>query len=241
MGHSGHVHIQLCGAVLLSFGVGTAAQGVDGNQGQRIAALGAQMLCIVHSCFDGSHITAQINGSGACQLGAVRRVASLGHGAVLQLVDGLVHCEIAQSSSLCIPLSDCTTPCHHAVVLAQLVLGLNGSGQVGGDDAGCIKCNAGSDAVQTAGTDDALIVHGNGSQSHIVLSRAICVFGSRNALGHAGHDRKTGLQRTNLHNDISGLGLVHGLFHHNDGAHAACQQGCHQHTDDHENQFSLHS
>ena len=196
------------------------------------------MLCVVHSGLDGGDIAAQVDGGGRCQIGAVGSVAGLIHSAGLQLLDGLADREVAQRLGLSIPLGNCAAPGDHAVVLAQFVLGQNFGGEVSGDDAVCVKLNRCADGVQTGGVDDALIVHQNGGQSHIVLCCALSLFGDGSALTHAGDHSQAGLQCALFQDGLSFLG---GPFHHDDGAHAASQQGHDQQADDNEHQVFLHN
>ena len=237
-GNSGNIDVELCGAVALSGGVGGAVKSVDGGQDQLVAGLCAQMLSVGNSGFDGGNIASQIDGCGGGQVGAVGSVAGLIHGAILQLVNGLAHSVLAQSSSLSVPLSNGAAPGHHAVVLALFVLGLNRGGQVGGDDAGGVEVNGGADGVQTGGVDHTLVVHQNSGQSHIVLGGALSFFGDGNALGSIGDDGQAGLQCALFQDGLSLLGRT---LHHNDGAHAAGQQGCNQQPDHDEHQVFLHN
>ena len=183
-------------------GSGSAGgDGVQSNQLQLVAVDGTQVLGIVHSSLNNGHIAAQVNGSGRGQVSALGSVAGLRNSTGLQFRHGLAHSEIAQSSNLGIPLSDGATPGNHAVVFALLVLGIDDGSQIGGDHAVGAKVDGSGNAVDLAGTDDTVIVHGNSSNGNVVCSGAGCLSSSGNAVRDLGGNSQAGLQ--------SGLAIAH--------------------------------
>ena len=193
------------------------------------------MLCVCNCGLNVRNIAAQVNGGRGCQVSTFGRSSGFVNGTGLQLFHGLAHSEGSQSGNLLIPLGDGTAPGDHAVILAQLGLGLGRSGQIRGDGAGGIKGNGSGDAVDDAVTDDAIIIHQNGNHGHIVLAFACFLPGSRLAVTDAGGDVQAGLQCAFRRGNSSlgfhgccffigtgGAGAV-GIIH-NRGARAACQQ-----------------
>ena len=148
-----------------------------------------------NSQVDGIHIATQIDGSGGSQVRACGSLAGLINGTVSQFVYGLAHSVGSQRSRLGIPLGDGTAVSHHAVVLAQLILGLRCCGQISSQNTGSIELNRSGDTVDDAVPDDAVVVHQNGYHGNIILGFTVCLGSGRLAVGNAGGDVQAGLQR----------------------------------------------
>ena len=204
-GDGGGVHIQLCGAGILAFGrLGVSQRSHDG-QLQGIAGLSAQVLSGGNGHFDGGNVAAQVDGSGGGQIG-IGSIAVLVNGTIVQINGILTDDILCQGSGLLVPLILGTAIELHVVVVAQLVLGQNLSGNIGSDDTVSAELDRSADGIDDAVTDDAVIVNQNGNDGRIVLGFAV------HTVGSGSDDGQTGLQRTlGNHRCLGGFG-VGGLF-----------------------------
>ena len=166
------------------------------------------------------NITAQVDGSLGCQVGACGSLAGLVDGTGLQFLNGLADCEGSQSSSLCIPLSNGIAVGNHAVSFAQLVLSLGSNSNICHQSAGSIKLNRSCNAVDDAVLDNTVVVHQNSNHSHIVLAFTGFFRSGRLAVAYVGNQCQTGLQRTLGSRRFAGCRSLRSSLYHFVGAGA---------------------
>ena len=230
-GNQGHIVSSL--AVFL--GGGSLALGNTGHNGQTgLDGFCANSLRTGGSLCDQCLEVTDFNRDRSSQV-SLSRSSGFGNCDAGNLRSGLAGDVGSKGSSLGIPLSNGAAPGHHAVAFAQLILGLNGCGGVGGQCAGGVKTNLGLDCVDDTGGDDTVLdsqcgnsgiqlsIAGSfrsgsgglahrtgGSQTQLIASlgtQMLCVFGSGDNAVHIAADVDGG---SGSQVSVSGMaGLVH--------------------------------
>ena len=206
----------------------TAAVQIEGVALARAVALG--VLAGAHDAVDE---VAEGHGDAGDEVG-VGGLSGVVEGDAGDLVRGLAYAVGLESLNLLEPLLGDAGGAAHGVVVAELHLGEDGSGGIGGDVAGSVEVGLGLDGVNLAVDNDALAVDGYGVDVDVRLGETVGLGGG---VGGAAVAEGQGRLHVKAHGYLAGgnlkrlagggllrSGLRSGLYYLHDRNSAAGQQ-----------------